>query len=638
VNTKPIKYIFLIFALALPSLGEKTLAYDLRQKANFPVKLSTDFLETETYIVTLEDDVLVQEFVFTLKKTGVNVLRVFNLATNAFVAELTDADLQKLKENEQVKSFEKDEEVFLSGEQSLLDSSGALTLWNLDRIDQHNSALDGIYSYDTTGDGVTAYVVDTGINSGHEEFTGRVNQGYNIVADAYETEDCNGHGTHVSGILGGTKYGVAKDVTITPVRVLNCRGSGSISGVISGINWVIANHSSGTPAVMNFSLVVSSSMSLNDAVRSAIEDGITVVAAAGNANTSACNYSPGSEPLVITVGSITSLNEKSGFSNYGPCLDIFAPGSSIDSAWVGASNSAKSSSGTSMASPHVAGVAALLLESSPSASHTEVAESIIAMATTGVVNAAETNSPNIQLFNGSSGPSSPTTTTTTTTTTSTSSTTTSTTTVPLTENAATTTTSTIPSTTTTTLPLNTTTSTSTTSTTTLVPTTTSTTTTVPQTTTTLAPTTTTTVPASTTTSTSTTTSSTTTTTVPKIIGGGTSTGGGGDSGGGDSGGGDSGEAPVTTTTTTPSPTTTTTIQVPTTTTVLAPMPSAPLGTSPLPVKATAPLRACNKVNARKTINKVNARKNINKVNFVCRKINGKLVWYKYIPIKPMRRR
>jgi len=272
------------------------------------------------------------------------------------------------------------------------------TLWGLDRIDQRALPLNNQFSRAYTGSGVTAYIIDTGVLSTHTEFGGRVLSGFSSVSDSNGTQDCNGHGTHVAGTVGGSNYGVAPGVAIVPVRVLDCSGSGSTSGVIAGIDWVIANHIAGTPAVANMSLGGGRSSALDIAVRSAVADGVVFVVAAGNSTANACQSSPAGEPLAITVGATTSADARSSFSNYGSCVDVFAPGSSITSAWYTSTTASNTISGTSMASPHVAGVVALGLEIAPNSSVAQISEWITSTATQGVISDAGSGSPNLLVY------------------------------------------------------------------------------------------------------------------------------------------------------------------------------------------------------------------------------------------------
>ena len=231
--------------------------------------------------------------------------------------------------------------------------------WGLDRIDDL-TGLDGTFEFNYSGKNIHVYVVDTGIYSDHNEFSGRVGNGFSAVRDGRGSEDCNGHGTHVAGTIAGQRYGVAKDAIVHAVRVLNCRGSGSTSGVVSGLSWVLENAQ--RPAVVNMSLGGPRSRTLDRAIERLTSAGINVVVAAGNDSSDACNYSPSAVSSALTVGSSNRNDNRSSFSNYGRCLDLFAPGERITSAWIGEAGSNRTTSGTSMASPHVAGVAALYLE------------------------------------------------------------------------------------------------------------------------------------------------------------------------------------------------------------------------------------------------------------------------------------
>ena len=277
----------------------------------------------------------------------------------------------------------------------------ASQVWGLDRIDQRNLPLNATYTYDSDGSGVTAYIVDTGILGTHTEFGSRVRAGYDALGG--NTVDCNGHGTHVSGTVGGTTYGVAKNVNLVAVRVLDCAGSGSTSGVIAGIDWAVADHVSG-PAVLNMSLGGGASASLNAAVDRAVADGISVVVAAGNSNADACTSSPASAASAITVGATASNDSRASYSNFGTCVDIFAPGSSIKSAYSTSVTATATLSGTSMASPHVAGAVARYLSSNPSATPAQATTAILAASTAGVVIGAGTGSPNKLLYSSTATP------------------------------------------------------------------------------------------------------------------------------------------------------------------------------------------------------------------------------------------
>lgn len=276
-----------------------------------------------------------------------------------------------------------------------IDATQTNPTYGLDRIDQRNRPLSGTYSYNATGAGVRSYVIDTGLNASHQEFSGRVSSGYTAINDGRGTTDCNGHGTHVAGTVGGSRYGVAKGTTIVPVRVLGCDGSGSNSGVIAGMDWVANN--AARPAVANMSLGGGADSATDAAVARMTNAGVTVVVAAGNDNTNACNASPARASSAITVAASTSSDARASYSNYGSCVDVFAPGSSITSAWIGSSTATNTISGTSMASPHVAGVAALYLQGNPSASPSTVTNALLSNATTNVISSVN-GSPNRLLF------------------------------------------------------------------------------------------------------------------------------------------------------------------------------------------------------------------------------------------------
>jgi subtilisin family serine protease len=270
--------------------------------------------------------------------------------------------------------------------------------WGLDRIDSR-TGTNGSYTYNSSaGAGVTAYIIDTGIRSSHTEFGGRAVGGFTAVSDGNGTNDCNGHGTHVAGTLGGGTYGVAKAVNLVAVRVLDCAGSGTTTGVISGVNWVTANHA--PRAVANMSLGGGASTALDDAVNNSVASGVTYVVAAGNSGKPACNASPARAVNALTVGATDTQDRRASWSNWGSCLDIFAPGVSITSAWNTNNTATNTISGTSMASPHVAGAAALYLSFQVGATPAQVAAALTGNATAGVVGNAKTGSPNRLLYTG----------------------------------------------------------------------------------------------------------------------------------------------------------------------------------------------------------------------------------------------
>ena len=321
---------------------------------------------------------------------GGRVNRDYNRVLNGYAATLPAAALADVRSDPDVAYVEADQVMTATTTQSSAP-------WGLDRIDQRDLPLSTTYTYTPTGAGVKTYIIDTGMRLTHTQFTGRATSGYDAV-DGGSADDCNGHGTHVAGTVGGSTYGVAKGTSLVAVRVLNCSGSGSNSGVIAGIDWVTGNHAAGQPAVANMSLGGGVSSSLDTAVQNSIADGVTYAVAAGNENTNACNGSPSRVASALTVGSTTSTDARSSFSNFGTCLDLFAPGSSIMSSWYTSDTATNTISGTSMATPHVAGVAALYLQGSTAASPATVSSAITTSATTGKVTSAGTGSPNRLLY------------------------------------------------------------------------------------------------------------------------------------------------------------------------------------------------------------------------------------------------
>ena len=315
--------------------------------------------------------------------------RVYEYALQGFAGRFDERGIEGVRRNPNVLLVEQDAVAGLAATQ-------ANPTWGLDRVDQRSLPRDNAYTYTTSAAGVHAYIIDTGIRLTHTEFSGRMGNGFDAVTSGGNANDCNGHGTHVAGTVGGTAYGVAKGVTLHPVRVLNCSGSGSNSGVIAGVDWVAGN--AVKPAVANMSLGGGASSALDTAVANAISSGIPFAVAAGNDNANACNYSPARVASAITVGSTTSSDARSSFSNYGTCLDVFAPGSSITSAWSTSDTATNTISGTSMASPHVAGVAALALAANPTATPQQVRDLIVSSGTTGVVTSAGSGSPNVLVY------------------------------------------------------------------------------------------------------------------------------------------------------------------------------------------------------------------------------------------------
>ncbi len=317
------------------------------------------------------------------------VKHIYKHAISGFSIELSETDAEALSQDARVKYVEEDGIV-----SAYTTQTGAT--WGLDRIDQRDRPLNGNYTYTPTGAGVHVYVIDTGIRVAHTQFGGRASVSYDSIGDGQNGNDCNGHGTHVAGTVGGSTYGVAKGVTLHAVRVLNCTGNGSDATVIAGVDWVTANRVN--PAVANMSLGGGASSTIDTAVQNSINSGVTYAIAAGNDGLNACNYSPARVAAAITVGNSNSSDVRSSTSNYGSCLDIFAPGSSITSAWHTSNTATNTISGTSMAAPHVAGVAALYLQSNSTASPATVGSAITSTATSGRLTSIGTGSPNLLLY------------------------------------------------------------------------------------------------------------------------------------------------------------------------------------------------------------------------------------------------
>ncbi|HEV2778791.1 MAG TPA: S8 family serine peptidase [Actinophytocola sp.] len=351
----------------------------------------------DSYVVVFRDSVSAQSIDSQVRastsKYGGQVKHTYRAALRGFAASMTEQQARRLAADPAVAYVQQDQVVRITDVQPNPPS------WGLDRVDQRDLPLDSSYTHNPAGTAnVTAYIIDTGIRTTHQDFGGRAVWGTNTTGDGNNT-DCNGHGTHVAGTVGGTAHGLAKNVRLVAVKVLNCQGSGSLAGVTAGIDFVTQQHQAGQPAVANMSLGASgTNATMENAVRNSVADGVVYAIASGNSNSDACNFTPARTPEAITVNASDINDARASFSNFGTCTDIFAPGVSITSSWNTSDTATNTISGTSMATPHVAGAAALILGGSPGLTPAQVATTMVNNATPNKITSPGTGSPNRLLF------------------------------------------------------------------------------------------------------------------------------------------------------------------------------------------------------------------------------------------------
>ncbi len=394
---RPRPAVLLLLGLALAACGDYSKGYEPSDDTTATVRadLTADLIPNR-YIVTLRPGVnAASESARLAAAAGGRVLFVYQHALSGFAAEIPSPTLLALGSDAAVATIEPDRRVTLQGVQTPAGS------WGLDRIDQRTLPLDNAYNYDNGAPQVRIYIIDTGILTTHAEFktnTGgtRATAGYSSIRDGKERTDCNGHGTHMAGLAGGRTYGVAKQVKLVSVRVLGCTGSGATSGVIAGVDWVTSR--AVKPAVANMSLGATTTPTLTQAVTNSINSGVVYTVAAGGSSSNACGFSPADTPNALTVGASDNLDSKYSPSNFGPCLDLFAPGVALRAAWYTSTTATQVLSGSSTSAALVSGAAAIYLQAHPTASALTANAAITGNATSGVLTNIGVGSPNLLLY------------------------------------------------------------------------------------------------------------------------------------------------------------------------------------------------------------------------------------------------